>query len=72
MSSYSLGGTLEVLFWSLFDLGDLDNFKFHDNLYFTESVGVVLYGVYMLIVVTVMLNALIAMMNNTYTRVEVM
>ena len=37
----------------------------------THVVGETLYAIYMVVVVVVMLNALIAMMSNTYTRVEV-
>ena len=37
----------------------------------TLGVGEALYAIYMVVVVVVMLNALIAMMSNTYTRVEV-
>ncbi len=63
---------MRTLFWSLFDLMDLDNLdSAHDNMFFTETVGIILYGVYMLIAAIVMVNALIAMMNNTYNKVEV-
>ncbi|XP_072030849.1 short transient receptor potential channel 5-like isoform X3 [Amphiura filiformis] len=67
----NLASTMRALFWSLFDLMDLDTLDSrHENMFFTETVGIILYGVYMIIAFIIMLNALIAMMNNTYNRVE--
>ena len=62
-----------TLFWSLFDLADTEELEVHPTagMVFTESVGLILYASYLIIAVVVMLNALIAMMSNTYTRVEV-
>ena len=71
----SYKGTMEILFTSLFGFTDYESLRHFDEhyqkLYWTETVGVVIYGAYMVIVVTVMMNALIAMMSNTYTKVEV-
>ena len=38
---------------------------------FTETVGLMLYAAYHVIAIVVLLNVLIAMMSNTYTRIEV-
>ena len=62
-----------TLFWALFGLESLSIIELQDdvNHYFTEAVGTLLYALYLMFAVVVMLNALIAMMSNTYTRVEV-
>ncbi len=66
-----------TLFWALFGLEPLEIIKLDVNgqqeveHYFTEAVGTLLYALYLMFAVVVMLNALIAMMSNTYTRVEV-
>ena len=66
---------MEILFISLFGFTDYESLRHFDehyqNLYWTETAGVVIYGAYMVIVGVVMMNALIAMMSNTYTKVEV-
>ncbi|XP_022080005.1 transient-receptor-potential-like protein [Acanthaster planci] len=58
------------LFWSLFNMMDLTNLQIGKGLALTESIGLVMYASFMLIGSIVLLNALIAMMSNTYTRVE--
>ena len=60
-----------TLFWSLFDLMDLDNLMIDPSLRFTETVGTMMYVCFSVVGVVVLVNALIAMMSNTYTRVEV-
>ncbi|XP_038070322.1 transient-receptor-potential-like protein isoform X2 [Patiria miniata] len=62
--------SMQSLFWSLFDLVDRDNLSVDDDLYFTQTVGTLMYATFMVVGVVVLLNALIAMMSNTYTRVE--
>ena len=59
------------LFWSLFNPIELQNLTVDEDLFFTGLVGASLYATFMLLCVVVLLNALIAMMSNTYTRVEV-
>ncbi|XP_071802495.1 transient receptor potential-gamma protein-like isoform X3 [Asterias amurensis] len=63
--------TMSTLFWALFGLPDISivNLPGVDHL-FTQSVGQLLYAVYHIIAIVVLLNVLIAMMSNTYTRVE--
>ena len=61
-----------TLFWALFGLPDLDILDLrHANHTFTEGVGTGLYAVYHIIAIVVLMNVLIAMMSNTYTRIEV-
>ncbi|XP_072046465.1 short transient receptor potential channel 5-like [Amphiura filiformis] len=62
--------SLSVLFWSLFSPMDEETMHMDTEFKMTFTVGEILYAVYMVVVVVVMLNALIAMMSNTYTRVE--
>ncbi|XP_033639719.1 short transient receptor potential channel 4-like [Asterias rubens] len=62
--------SMMTLFWSLFDLMDLDNLMIDPSLRFTETVGTMMYVCFSVVGVVVLVNALIAMMSNTYTRVE--
>nr|XP_054760143.1 short transient receptor potential channel 4-like [Lytechinus pictus] len=68
----SVGLSMLTLFWALFGLESLSIIQLESgiNHYFTEAVGTFLFGLYLMFAVVVMLNALIAMMSNTYTRVE--
>lgn len=70
----SLGQAMETLFWALFGLPDISVVDFTDAVetkhYFTQTVGNLLYATYHVIAIVVLLNVLIAMMSNTYTRVE--
>ncbi|XP_019514221.1 PREDICTED: short transient receptor potential channel 4 [Hipposideros armiger] len=58
--------TLQSLFWSIFGLINLyvTNVKAHHE--FTEFVGATMFGTYNVISLVVLLNMLIAMMNNSY------
>ena len=66
---------MDTLFWALFGLPDMSVVDFTSAVdaehYFTETVGNFLYATYHVIAIVVLLNVLIAMMSNTYTRVEV-
>ncbi|XP_071947981.1 short transient receptor potential channel 4-like [Antedon mediterranea] len=65
--------TMATLFWALFGLPDIKVIRLPDNQVhhpFTETVGSLLYATYHVIAIVVLLNVLIAMMSNTYTRVE--
>ncbi|XP_071803242.1 transient receptor potential-gamma protein-like [Asterias amurensis] len=66
----SFSNSMWSLFWSLFNPIELHNLTVDKDLYFTSLVGASLYATFMLLGVVVLLNALIAMMSNTYTRVE--
>lgn len=64
---------MQILFWSLFGLVDLEMLSLiPDDHMVTKQLARVMFGFYMMVAVVVMLNALIAMMSNTYTRVEVL
>lgn len=66
---------MATLFWALFGLPDMNivNLSSQANIphTFTQTVGNFLYATYHVISIVVLLNVLIAMMSNTYTRVEV-
>ncbi|XP_071842592.1 short transient receptor potential channel 5-like isoform X3 [Apostichopus japonicus] len=63
--------SMQILFWSLFGLVDLEMLSLiPDDHMVTKQLARVMFGFYMMVAVVVMLNALIAMMSNTYTRVE--
>ncbi|CAG6000264.1 unnamed protein product [Menidia menidia] len=61
--------TLQSLFWSIFGLISLyvTNVKPHHQ--FTEFVGSTMFGTYNIISLVVLLNMLIAMMNNSYQHI---
>ena len=59
------------LFWTIFGDMDIDSLFLPANLWMTYETGLLLYAVYVVMVVIIMLNALIAMLSNTYSRVEV-
>lgn len=63
---------MATLFWALFGLPDLEilDLKGIEHT-FTEFIGIMLYAAYHVIAIVVLLNVLIAMMSNTYTRIEV-
>ncbi|XP_075122011.1 short transient receptor potential channel 4 isoform X2 [Leptodactylus fuscus] len=58
--------TLQSLFWSIFGLINLYVTKVKPNHTFTEFVGATMFGTYNVISLVVLLNMLIAMMNNSY------
>lgn len=70
----TLGEAMTTLFWALFGLPDISVVDFTAAVdadhFFTETVGNLLYATYHVIAIVVLLNVLIAMMSNTYTRVE--
>ncbi|KAM7312638.1 short transient receptor potential channel 4-like [Ixodes scapularis] len=79
--AFGLGRTLKYLFWAVYELGQPEyadvvvpgdargggKLVTHD---LTEFVGYSLWGLYHVITVVVLLNVLIAMMTNTFQRVE--
>ena len=63
---------MATLFWALFGLPDLDILDLKGVPHtFTEGVVTGLYAAYHIIAIVVLMNVLIAMMSNTYTRIEV-
>lgn len=63
--------TLQSLFWSIFGLISLYVTNVEPDHEFTEFVGSTMFGAYNIISLVVLLNMLIAMMNNSYQHIAV-
>ena len=63
--------TLQSLFWSIFGLISLYVTNVQAEHVFTEFVGATMFGTYNVISLVVLLNMLIAMMNNSYQHIAV-
>lgn len=63
--------TLQSLFWSIFGLVALHVTNVEAEHEFTEFVGATMFGTYNIISLVVLLNMLIAMMNNSYQHIAV-
>ncbi|KAI7793328.1 short transient receptor potential channel 4a [Triplophysa rosa] len=61
--------TLQSLFWSIFGLVSLYVTNVGPDHQFTEFVGATMFGTYNIISLVVLLNMLIAMMNNSYQHI---
>ncbi|KAM6986807.1 short transient receptor potential channel 4a [Aplochiton taeniatus] len=61
--------TLQSLFWSIFGLISLYVTNVDADHHFTEFVGATMFGTYNIISLVVLLNMLIAMMNNSYQHI---
>uniref|UniRef100_A0AAR2K442 Transient receptor ion channel domain-containing protein n=1 Tax=Pygocentrus nattereri TaxID=42514 RepID=A0AAR2K442_PYGNA len=61
--------TLQSLFWSIFGLISLHVTNVDPDHQFTEFVGATMFGTYNIISLVVLLNMLIAMMNNSYQHI---
>ncbi|XP_059389767.1 short transient receptor potential channel 4b [Carassius carassius] len=61
--------TLQSLFWSIFGLINLYVTNVQADHKFTEFVGATMFGTYNIISLVVLLNMLIAMMNNSYQQI---
>ncbi|XP_060744298.1 short transient receptor potential channel 4b [Tachysurus vachellii] len=61
--------TLQSLFWSIFGLISLYVTNVQADHKFTEFVGATMFGTYNIISLVVLLNMLIAMMNNSYQHI---
>uniref|UniRef100_A0A4X2KHG0 Transient receptor potential cation channel subfamily C member 7 n=1 Tax=Vombatus ursinus TaxID=29139 RepID=A0A4X2KHG0_VOMUR len=62
--------SFKTLFWSIFGLSEVTSVVLKYNHKFIENIGYVLYGVYNVTMVVVLLNMLIAMINNSYQEIE--
>ncbi|XP_038055091.1 short transient receptor potential channel 4-like [Patiria miniata] len=64
--------TLQALIWALFGLTDLSNTKvkpeYGHNV--TEFIGATMFGVYCITTIIVLLNLLIAMMNDSFQKIQ--
>lgn len=68
---FRLFETLQSLFWSVFGLISLYVTNVEPRHEFTEFVGSTMFGTYNVISLVVLLNMLIAMMNNSYQHIAV-
>ena len=71
VSGCRLFETLQSLFWSVFGLVNLYVTNVKADHEFTEFVGATMFGTYNIISLVVLLNMLIAMMNNSYQNIAV-
>ncbi|XP_055286324.1 short transient receptor potential channel 7 [Moschus berezovskii] len=62
--------SFKTLFWSIFGLSEVVSVVLKYDHKFIENIGYVLYGVYNVTMVVVLLNMLIAMINNSYQEIE--
>ncbi|CAH3178423.1 unnamed protein product, partial [Porites lobata] len=63
-------GTVETLFWALFGHVEFPAFETDENSKITMVTGQILFAVYSLASILVVLNLLIAMLNNSYKKVD--
>lgn len=64
--------TFRTVFWSLFGRGEPDAVQLGNyNNSLTEDIGYIIYGVYNIVMVTVLINMLIAMMTRSFTNIAV-
>lgn len=68
---FSLFQITQTLYWAMFGLVDLDAITLVEDHGFTEFAGRMMFGVYNYLTVIVLLNMLIAMMNNSYQIISV-
>ena len=65
-------GSFRTIFWSLFGQIDRENFKIEEEEYeVIWRTGMTLFGAFNIVAVLVALNMLIAMLNESYTRITV-
>ncbi|UYV75383.1 hypothetical protein LAZ67_13000071 [Cordylochernes scorpioides] len=63
--------TFEMLFFALFGLVEPDQMPLiHQSPFFSKTIMKSVFGVYMMVTVVVLINLLIAMMSNTYQRIQ--
>lgn len=65
-----IDGTLSTLFWALFGHVEFSTFETDKNSQITKVTGELLFAGYSLASVLVLLNLLIAMLNNSYKKVD--
>ena len=62
---------MDTLFWALFGHVEFSAFKTDENSEITMVTGQILFAIYSLASILVVLNLLIAMLNNSYKKVDV-
>ena len=60
---------MKQLIWSLFGLADLGAINSSDSI--TTSIALILYVVFLIIAVILLVNMMVALLSNSYQRVEV-
>jgi transient receptor potential cation channel subfamily C protein 4 len=71
MKIFSLFETLQTLYWGVFGLVEKDRLELHRRHAFTMFTGLTMFGSYCTIMIIILINMLIAMMNNSYQRIAV-
>lgn len=71
-SFHSLLTATITLYWSTFGLNAIDVLKLPQSAKMLEIAGLLMYAMFYVFVVVVLLNALIAVMSEVYSEVEVM
>lgn len=72
ISIFRFGNSIGTIFWTLFGLIDENSFKIDvDGYGAVWKTGMTLFGAFNIIVVLVALNMLIAILNESYTRITV-
>ncbi|KAM9332234.1 short transient receptor potential channel 6-like isoform 2-T2 [Pholidichthys leucotaenia] len=66
----TLEESFKTLFWAIFGLSEVKSVVITNGHKFIENTGYVLYGVYNVTMVIVLLNMLIAMINNSFQEIE--
>ncbi|CAM4555757.1 unnamed protein product [Leuciscus chuanchicus] len=61
--------TFNFLFWTMFGMANQEYVDMHDYV-LAEFVGRIFYGIFTLLIVIVLLNMLIAMISNSFQRIE--
>ena len=71
--SHRVMATFRTVFWSLFGRGEPDAVRLGDDYdnHLTEDIGYIIYGIYNIVMVTVLINMLIAMMTRSFTNIAV-
>lgn len=66
----SLFESIQTLFWTGFGEIGLESFDLKDINPYTRFCGLLMFGAYLVLNVTVLLNLLIAMMSNSYSLIQ--
>lgn len=62
--------TINFLFWTMFGVANQDYVDMPEYV-LAEFIGRILYGIFTLVIVIVLLNMLIAMITNSFQKIEV-
>ena len=62
--------SFKTVFWAIFGLSEVKSVIINNNHKFIENIGYVFYGVYNATMVIVLLNMLIATINNSFQEIE--